>query len=39
MTGWRDKAEKGGGMRDCQSLFWTLVCARSILNYVNLFLI
>ena len=24
MAGWRDKAEKGGGMRDCQSLFWTI---------------
>ncbi len=25
MAGWRDKAEKGGGMRDCKTLFWTLI--------------
>ena len=25
MAGWRDKAEKGGGMRDCKTLFWTLL--------------
>ena len=24
MAGWRDKAEKVGGMRDCKTLFWTL---------------
>ena len=25
MAGWRDKAEKGGGVRDCKTLFWTLL--------------
>ena len=24
MARWWDKAKKGGGMRDCKTLFWTL---------------
>ena len=34
MAGWRDKAEKGGGMRDCKTLFWTLLHRQNEQNSV-----